>query len=230
MSNDFDDYHRHSYREEVQRAISFSGQDVNFFTEVKAQLLGELAARYLGDPAGLSALDVGCGVGLTDSALEGRFASLDGVDVSEGAVSEASAANPWVRYHSYDGLELPFEDDRFDLAFAICVLHHVEPLDRPAFAREMLRVVRPGGIVVVIEHNPLNPLTRAAAGRCEFDRGVTLLHRGEVRSLFDATGLTQVGSPYILFFPWRPTVFRRIERALGWVPFGAQFMAAGRKV
>src|SRR6266576_1651139 len=131
MSNDFDEY-RHTYRDEVQRSIDFSGQDVGFFTDVKARLLGELAERQFGKTGELTVLDVGCGVGLTDDALQGRFATIHGVDVSEGAVAEAAAMNPWATYASYEDRTLPFEDDRFDLAFAICVVHHVEPTERAA--------------------------------------------------------------------------------------------------
>jgi SAM-dependent methyltransferase len=228
MSNPFDPY-KHTYRDEVQRAIGFAGQDLDFFTDLKARLLAEMAERTLGDPSRLSVLDVGCGVGLTDSALAGRFASLDGVDVSEGAVEEAAAANPDVGYAAYDGRTLPYADDAFDMAFAICVLHHVDRAARADFVREMRRVVRPGGVLVAIEHNPFNPLTRAAVSRCEFDAGVRLLRRSEVRGLFASSGLEPVGFPYILLFPWRAEMFRRVEGWLSWLPLGAQYLAAGRK-
>jgi SAM-dependent methyltransferase len=228
MSSDFDE-HRHTYRDDVQRSIAFSGQDVGFFTDVKADLLCELAERALGDLGSLSVLDVGCGVGLTDAVLQGRFGSLHGVDVSGGAVAEAAAANPWAEYASYDGRSLPFDDDRFDLAFAICVLHHVDPPDRPAFTEEVARVVRPGGLVVVIEHNPINPLTRLAVARCDFDEGVELVPRKEARTLFAGGGLRPVEHPYVLFFPWRGKPFRSVERGLTWLPLGAQYIAAGRK-
>jgi SAM-dependent methyltransferase len=228
MSRDFDDY-RHTYRDEVQRSIAFSGQDVGFFTDVKARLLCELAQRTFGEIGALSVLDVGCGVGLTDDALKGRFGHINGVDVSEGAVAEAAAANPWADYASYDGRSLPFEEGRFDLAFAICVLHHVEPPDRPAFVTEVARVVRPGGLVVVIEHNPMNPLTRMAVARCDFDEGVELAPGKEARALFASRGLQPVEHRYILFFPLRGSAPRWVERWLTWLPFGAQYIVAGRK-
>ncbi len=228
MSKDFDEY-RHTYRDEVQRSIAFSGQDVGFFTDVKADLLVRLAQRRLGAPDTLEVLDVGCGVGLTDAALRGRFGSIHGVDVSEGATQEAAVANPWASYQSFDGRTLPFADATFDLAFAICVLHHVDPADRPAFARELGRVVRPGGLVVAIEHNPLNPLTRVSVSRCDFDEGVVLLPRREARALLTQDGSRPVERPYILFFPWRGAAFRGVERALTWLPLGAQYLVAVRK-
>ncbi len=75
----------------------------------------------------MRALDVGCGVGVTDAHLAGRFAELQGVDTSEEAIRRAAAANPGVLYRAYDGDRLPYEDETFDLAFAICVMHHVDP-------------------------------------------------------------------------------------------------------
>ncbi|PZS28060.1 MAG: hypothetical protein DLM58_17780, partial [Pseudonocardiales bacterium] len=57
------DHHADTYREDVARAIAWSGRDVDYFAEGKADLLVSLAARRLGDPSGLRVLDVGCGVG-----------------------------------------------------------------------------------------------------------------------------------------------------------------------
>ena len=53
----------------------------------------------------------------------------------------------------------------------------------------MRRVVRPGGLVCVIEHNPLNPLTRSlAVSRCEFDSDAVLLGASTTRKLMAAGG------------------------------------------
>ena len=89
--------------------------------------------------------------------------------------------------------------------------------------------MRPGGLIVAIKHNPFNPLTRMAVARCDFDEGVVLAPRRQARALLAANHLRLVGSPYILFFPWRTEFFRRIERALTWAPLGAQYIAAGQK-
>ncbi len=229
MSDDFD-RHSHTYREDLQKAIAFSGQEAGFFSDVKARALIELAERHLGPASALDVLDVGCGIGLTDGYLRGKFRSLQGVDTSDGVIQEAAKANPWADYESYDGKRLPFPDGTFGLAFAICVLHHVVPADRGALVREMLRVVRPGGLAVVIEQNPLNPLTRLAVARCTFDEGVVLIGRRETRRLFGAAGSVVAEAPYIIFFPWRAEFFRRTQTHLGWLPLGAQYLVAGRKM
>jgi len=228
MSSEFDPY-RHSYRQTVQRSISFSGQDVDFFSEVKARHLVATAARTVGDPAELDVLDVGCGVGITDGHLRGEFRSLSGVDVSDGMLGEARKANPGNRYDSYDGAHLPYPADSFDVAFAISVLHHVSVADRRAFCAEIARVVRPGGMVAIFEHNPANPLSRLAVARCEFDVGVKLVPPKEAARYLRAAGLSAAPPDYIVFFPWRGELLRRTEIRLRWVPLGAQYCLNGRK-
>ena len=112
------------------------------------------------------------------------------------------------------------------MVFAVCVLHHVDPPDRPALVAEMARVTRPGGLVLVFEHNPLNPLTRRVVRDCAFDEGVELLGRRELERLYRGAGLELLGTEYLLFFPWRADT---IERRLTRLPFGAQYVVVGRK-
>src|SRR5918912_3935876 len=85
-----------SYQAAVDEAISFAGQEHDFYVEAKARRLVELARRLLG-PGRASALDVGCGVGLVDRHVSTSF-DLHGVDVSPAMVEQARAANPGVEY------------------------------------------------------------------------------------------------------------------------------------
>lgn len=223
------DAYADSYREEVESSISFSGQSLDHFTRRKAEELVSLAERHLGPTAGLRALDVGCGVGFTDRFLDGSFGQLHGVDVAAEAVERARLNNPAVRYAVSDNSSLPYPDAQFDLAFAICVAHHVEPADRPSWARELARVVRPGGMVALFEHNPLNPLTRLAVSRCPFDEGVELLGPREATDLLTAAGLEPLERRYIVFFPWPRPRATRLEAHMGRLPLGAQHLVAARR-
>jgi SAM-dependent methyltransferase len=224
---DFDRY-RDSYQEELEEAIAFGGADAGFYTEAKATQLVDLASRALGDVSRVRALDAGCGPGETDSFLDGAFGELTGVDTSGEMIKAASERNPWASYRQVSaGEPLPFEDGAFDLSFAICVLHHVEPPDRAAFVAELARVTRPQGIVAVFEHNPANPATRKVVRDCVFDEGVQLLPMRETRSLLAGRGIRPVERRFILLFPWRGRVLRGIERGLSRVPIGAQYYVAG---
>jgi SAM-dependent methyltransferase len=213
-----------TYEAELDDAISFAGQEHEFYVEAKARRLLELARRRLG-PRPLHVLDVGCGVGLTDGRLLPHVESLEGVDPSPGMIERARAANPGAGYRVYDGRRLPFDDASFDVSFAICVLHHVDPADRRPLVAELGRVTRPDGLVAVFEHNPLNPLTRRVVRNCAFDDGVVLLGRGELERLFRAAGLRVEDREYLLFFPWRADA---LERRLTRLPLGAQYVVTGR--
>jgi SAM-dependent methyltransferase len=223
------DFDRYSdvYGEQVTRAIGRLG-DPDLYTEIKARVLIEIATDFVGPPADLAILDVGCGPGLTDTFLIPEFGSVVGVDVSRQMVEQARQTNPAARYTVYDGGLLPFESGSFDLVFAICVFHHVEESKRRGLAAELVRVTRPRGLVAVLEHNPLNPLTRRVVSRCEFDEGVELLGLQEAASLLAVAGAKPLARRYIAFFPWRAQLFRYAERGLAWIPLGAQYMVAAR--
>jgi SAM-dependent methyltransferase len=219
---------RDRYEADLDRAVGFSGKRHAFFTEAKALALLRLARRHLEDPSGVDALDVGCGIGLSDRYLEGRVGSLTGVDVSPGVLERAREANPWADYVLYDGERLPFDDGSFDLTFAICVVQVIEPAKRAAFVSELARVTRPGGLTVAFEHNPLNPLTRLVVRRCSFGEDARMLGARELAELFRLARLPVVDWGYILLFPASGARLRKLERSLARLPLGAQYYLAGR--
>lgn len=226
MEAEFDRY-AETYEAAVDRAIGFAGREREFYIGRKSDELLQLVEARFGDPRSVSALDVGCGPGLTDRFLAGRIGELHGVDVSPEMVARAGAENPSVSYQVSDATSIPHEDGRFDVTFAICVLHHVDRAQRGELVREMARVTRPRGLVVVFEHNPLNPLTRLVVRNCDFDRDAELLRPRSVLDLYERAGLRRVATRYILVFPWRVGFLARVERVLGSVPLGAQYLVAG---
>jgi SAM-dependent methyltransferase len=217
------------YSELVSRSIAFGPREHDFYVRRKADALIDVTRRLLGEPAEQAVLDVGCGIGLTDEHLRGRFGTLHGVDTAHEAVALAAKRNPDVGYQVYDGSRLPYEEGRFDLAFAICVLHHVPVGDWVPFARELARVVRPGGLVVVVEHNPRNPLTRVAVSRCPFDEDAVLLGRRRACRVLAAAGLDPVEARFILLVPVDQPWTTRVERATARLPLGAQHYVAARR-
>lgn len=225
----FSDYVE-TYQKEIQSSINFIGQDVDFFIGLKAGMLAGIAKKYFSDTETISVLDIGSGIGLTDHHLKKYFKNLNGVDVEEDVVNKASEYNPEVKYSTYNGLKLPFADNTMDLVFAINVMHHVPPANWENFLKEMHRVLKPGGLGTVFEHNPLNPLTRLAVSKCEFDRDAVLIYKRHLKKLFAVTGFGIYESKYIVFFPFRHNVFRAVEKMLSKIPFGAQYYFAGKKI
>jgi SAM-dependent methyltransferase len=218
-----------TYTSAVEEAISFSRLPLAYFTKAKARHLLEVARRHLGDPRSLTALDVGCGVGLTDRLLAPELGSLHGVDLSAEALDAARAENPGVDYRLGDGRDLPFGDRAFDLVFAVNVVQLLPRGEELHFLAGMRRVVRGGGLVVVFEHNPLNPATRLVVRRHGAVERGRLLSRRRLRALFEAARLDVVESKYVVLLPAEGDRVVRLERALGGAPLGAQYYVAGRR-
>jgi SAM-dependent methyltransferase len=101
-------------------------------------------------PAG-DALDFGCGVGRLSQALAPCFASVTGVDISEPMVERARAENRHgerVRYVCNPRADLAlFGDGVFAFAMTVLVLQHLRPAYTLGYLRELLRVLRPGGLL-----------------------------------------------------------------------------------
>jgi ubiquinone/menaquinone biosynthesis C-methylase UbiE len=222
----FDKYDN-SFSSVVQSSIDFSGLPHSFFTAAKADALRELITTRLHGMRNLHMLDVGCGIGEFHPFVRGMFGRICGTDVSAASIAQARIRNPEVHYEAYLGETLPYGNAAFDLSIAICVLHHVPPPQWVGFLREMRRVVRSGGLVCLIEHNPLNPLTRLAVVRCEFDRDAVLLRASRTRALMANAGLHEIRSHHFLLLPSAAPLARRVEHSLSRLPLGAQYIASG---
>ena len=94
-------------------------------------------------------LDVGCGVGQVVEALNQSGVHALGVDISHPNIDRALARG--VTCQCYNGKRLPFEDGHFTAVGAFNVLEHVD--DPSGFLDELVRVTRPGGVVVVSSPN-----------------------------------------------------------------------------
>ncbi len=95
-------------------------------------------------------LEVGSGAGDGTAALARVFpdAQVTGADLSEEMVRTAEATNPGPEYVVADASSLPFPDDTFDL---------VAQLNVPFYPRELKRVLKPGGYILVA--STLGPTT-----------------------------------------------------------------------
>jgi SAM-dependent methyltransferase len=141
-------------------------------------------------------LDVGCGDGRTSGLwLREHAGSYVGVDVSATAVQQAAALGLDARLID-DAADLPFGDASFDVVLCLEVLEHLfAPHDA---AREMLRVLRPGGALLATVPN-------AAYWRRRLD----LFFLGRVNPLGDALSVREPWrDPHIRFF--NRSTFRRM--------------------
>jgi SAM-dependent methyltransferase len=173
-------------------------------------------------------LDVGCGVGNYHSLLRPGLNRLCGVDISSESLKAARLRNEQVEYAHFDGINLPYPDQSFDAAFAICVYHHVPVAQRAALTRSVKMALRPGGLFLIFEHNPRNPLTMRVVNRCEFDRDAVLLKNEEAETLLLQADFTDVGTKHILTIPSFNKMTRQIDQVFGSLSIGAQYFTSGR--
>jgi SAM-dependent methyltransferase len=101
------------------------------------QAADELGARRV--------LEIGVGTGNVLFSLNGPFERL-GIDPSRGMLQRA-ATRPGLELAQGRAERLPFPDGSIDLAYSVDVIHHV--VDRAAAARELFRILRPGGKVLI---------------------------------------------------------------------------------
>ncbi|GAB2730618.1 class I SAM-dependent methyltransferase [Kitasatospora kifunensis] len=110
---------------------------------------GRFGGRF--DEAGPAVLEVGAGTGMLCAALARALpdATVTGVEPSAPMRAQATAnnAHPRVRYLAGSAEQLPLPAVGFGLALLSRVVHHLP--DRPAAARELARVLRPGGRLVI---------------------------------------------------------------------------------
>jgi ubiquinone/menaquinone biosynthesis C-methylase UbiE len=117
----------------------------------------QVATRYtdaLGDAAHGDLLDVACGPGVVTAAIAPRAASVVAFDATEEMLDKARARCAKaglvnVAFQSGNAESLPFEDARFDGVVTRLAIHHFNDPQRAL--GEMFRVLRPGGIAVIVD-------------------------------------------------------------------------------
>jgi ubiquinone/menaquinone biosynthesis C-methylase UbiE len=226
-SSQFDTY-SDTYNEAVNGALAFTGMKVDFFTRVKMNYLINIIQCSLPSADAANVLDVGCGVGNGHPLLVDRVGRLTGIDVSHRCIDRARDTNPSVEYATFEGINLPFDNESFDVVFAVSVFHHVPVADRSTLAREIRRVLRSSGLFVIFEHNPRNPLTARVVNNCEFDRDAILLDRRTSESLMATSGFRNIKTHFILTVPAQGRILRALDRLFAPLPIGAQYYTTGR--
>ena len=112
-----------------------------------------LLLELIGSPGALRILDAGCGDGALATALAGRGANMTGVDADPHMLAagrvRAEGMGMNLTFVEGDVRALPFPDASFDVVVAVTVLCFVP--DAQHAVREMARVMRPGGRMVIGE-------------------------------------------------------------------------------
>lgn len=100
--------------------------------------------RYLRPQDGDRLLEVGCGRGWLTQRMQERIPATYGVDVNPRSIVHGVTAN----LHVMDAVALEFDDEQFDHAYSFHAIEHI--VDAAAAIRELRRVVRPDGRILLV--------------------------------------------------------------------------------
>ncbi len=224
MSHPEFDRYAGSYEDLLKDPIRdrFGGGSSTFFHQRRRDLVREYFRQRAIDTSCLSYLDLGCGKGDLLALLRDDFGRLAGCDPSTEMLDSAKGVD---KRTQSDPQKIPFENAEFDLVTAACVFHHVPPALRLALVHEVVRVLKPGGVFAIMEHNPYNPVTRLIVSRTPVDANAILLKQRETRLLMQSAGLVLSASRYFLFLP--ESIYLRtgdaVESLLRGFPLGGQY-------
>ena len=148
-------------------------------------------------------LDLGCGTGLLAERVAAAGYDVTGLDYSRGMLQIFRGRRPGARAVAASGTTLPFPDGAFSLTYCVAVMHHVaEPEAVRRTLMEMVRVTRPGGHVLVWDHNPRNPYWPLLMRRVPQDTGAErLIPEGEILDGLAAGGARVILSKPLGFVP-----------------------------
>lgn len=139
------------------RAVCSVQHDLRFNKAMHRAQAGVLENEFAsikggGSEARPDVLEVGTGVGRWVASFDLSRTRFVGTDISQGMIDAARANFPQCNFDLLGpDLSLPYEDEGFDLAFTVTVLHHNPTEAKRKLISEMWRVTRPGGRLIFLE-------------------------------------------------------------------------------
>lgn len=222
MKAEFDQFAK-NYRDDQTEGHNFlTGEDSHYFAQLKAAKLKEwLPSYFSGTPKTI--LDFGCGDGVMTQEVHLQFpdSEVHGADNSPESVKIAQKNYPHLTYHvSTNNLSM-LDEASFDVILATHVFHHIYFNEHEHYIKELMRVLKPGGVFVFYELNPLNPGTWYIFRNHPMEVNATMLKPWYARKLVKPYGTTDFIS--YAFFPHFLKLFRPLEKYITKIPFGGLY-------
>jgi len=141
-------------------------------------------------------IEVGCGTCSQAAAIAAAGIAVSAVDLSDKLFpSRKSARIPQtLTFFRADGRSLPFADDSYDVAFTSMALHEMEPGSRNPVLREMIRVLKNKGTLMIMDFDfdPKNDWNWASLVIRFIERMAGREHHGHFRDFVGSRGVPQL--------------------------------------
>lgn len=218
MKAEFDQF-ADLYRKNLDNDLSLTGGTSGFFAHYKTQKLQEFTKKQLPSPKRI--LDFGCGDGLMTKEVCSFFpdSEIYGVDPSPEILKLAQKNCPKVTFKTSDKKLNLFGNKKFDLIFSTMVFHHIPFNEHENYLKEINSILSPGGLFVIFELNPFNPMAQYIINTASIDVNAYMLMPWYTKKLMHLYG--KVTTRYCAFIP---PVFKSLlplENYMTRIPLGA---------
>ncbi len=113
---------------------------------------GQALLDLAGQVKAKNILEVGSGTGFWLNLLSEKAKGLYGLDYSMGMIQQAKEQPAPLRLTHGTSIQLPYSSSAFDMLYCVDAIHHFG--DHRAFINEAFRVLKPGGALAIIGHDP----------------------------------------------------------------------------
>lgn len=128
-----------------------------FYDIVAAPFSGvrDRMVNFTGAQKGSKILDIATGTGQQAFAFAKKGCEVIGIDLSEAMLNVAKKKNKYrnAKFEIADATNLPFEDNSFDISSISFALHEMPLSIREKVLKEMVRVTKPKGIIVIADYD-----------------------------------------------------------------------------
>jgi len=223
---EFDNYAKNYFKEMSHPLRNIISKDGDYFIEAKYNIIKDAFTLIKNSKDGFVAVDIGTGLGLFEHFFNKENIKIFALDLSFNMLKIGQLINPLKLkglYFQGDALSIPLHENFSDIVFASCVFHHLLEDEIRIVLKEMTRICKQNGLIIVFEHNPYNIITKFVVKTTKLDRNANLLKPEEIIKMMGVSKLNLIEVKYFLY--GNNKVDAWVEKR---IPFASKFPLGGQ--